>query len=84
MDSLICILHHFFKLRLSTHHLGEVDVSWSTRCLLSRLLRGIGGLRLVLAARWMVLCLALGTSSSRHLGNHESTRLMMNVFDKDV
>ena len=71
MDSLICILHHFFKLGLPTHYLGEVDVSWSHHCLLSKPLRRIRGLRLVLTARWLVLRLALGTSSFGHLDSGE-------------
>ena len=72
-------LHYFFKLGLTTHHLWEIDVSWSYRRLLSRPLRGIRGLGLILTARWLVLHLALGTSSSKHLDNRELTELKMNV-----
>ena len=84
MDNLICIIHHFFELSLPTHHLGKVNVSGSLYCLLSRPLRGIEGLRLVLAARWLDMRLALGTSSSRHSDSRELAGLMMNITGKGL
>ena len=84
MDNLIRIFHHFFELGLLTHHLREVDVNWSSLRLLSRHLRGIKGLRLILTARWLVLYLALGTSPFRHLDGYGLARLTMDVAGKDL
>ena len=84
VDDLVGLLHHSFKLGLSTFLLSKVDLGVLGHLLFSRSLGRIRSLSLLLTLRRLVLGQVLGTSPPRHYGCCLGLTRSIGLLDYDM